>query len=231
MLQIKNMDSYYGDIHILHNISLRVEDDEIVCLLGRNGVGKTTTFKSIMGATKRIGLISFCGEDIAHLKPYEIAKMGIGYVPEDRRIFPNLTVTMNLKIALRTVHRNKWDMDRVFSIFPQLRNLEVHRGDELSGGEQQMLAIARALVGNPMLILMDEPTEGLAPLIKKMLMEKVLELNKEGVTLLLAEQNSKMALSVSNRCYVLVDGRVSFEGRSGELIENEGLRRKLLGIA
>ncbi len=173
MLALEHLDAYYGDSHILHDISLSVKKGEVVALLGRNGVGKTTTFRSIMGVTGFRGSISFNEVELSGLRPFEVAKLGIGYVPEDRRIFPNLTVTMNLKIACKKGNNNIWTIDKIYSWFPKLKELEKHKGDELSGGEQQMLAIARALVGNPSLILMDEPTEGLAPLIVKMLIQVI----------------------------------------------------------
>ncbi len=231
MLALEHLDAYYGDSHILHDISLSVKKGEVVALLGRNGVGKTTTFRSIMGVTGFRGSISFNEVELSGLRPFEVAKLGIGYVPEDRRIFPNLTVTMNLKIACKKGNNNIWTIDKIYSWFPKLKELEKHKGDELSGGEQQMLAIARALVGNPSLILMDEPTEGLAPLIVKMLIQVILELRKESLTILLAEQNSKVALNVSERCYVLTDGRIVFRGESDELKSNSVLMGTLFGIS
>lgn len=231
MLKIDHLDAYYGESHILHDISLSVNKREVVLLLGRNGVGKTTTLKSIMGVTRRIGSIIFNDNEITRLRPFEIAKLGIGYVPEDRRIFPNLTVRMNLKIASRKSRNDGWSIEKIYSQFTKLKDLENHKGDELSGGEQQMLAIARALVGNPNLLLLDEPTEGLAPLVVKMVMEIILQLKTEGLTILLAEQNSRMALNVSERCYVLIDGRIVFHGESRELIDNQSLLGSLLGVS
>ena len=231
MLKIDHLDAYYEESHILHDISLSVNKREVVLLLGRNGVGKTTTLKSIMGVTRRIGSIIFNDNEITRLRPFEIAKLGIGYVPEDRRIFPNLTVRMNLKIASRKSRNDGWSIEKVYSQFTKLKDLENHKGDELSGGEQQMLAIARALVGNPNLLLLDEPTEGLAPLVVKMVMEIILQLKTEGLTILLAEQNSRMALNVSERCYVLIDGRIVFHGESRELIDNQSLLGSLLGVS
>ena len=231
MLKIDHLDAYYEESHILHDISLSINKREVVLLLGRNGVGKTTTLKSIMGVTRRIGSIIFNDNEITRLRPFEIAKLGIGYVPEDRRIFPNLTVRMNLKIASRKSRNDGWSIEKVYSQFTKLKDLENHKGDELSGGEQQMLAIARALVGNPNLLLLDEPTEGLAPLVVKMVMEIILQLKTEGLTILLAEQNSRMALNVSERCYVLIDGRIVFHGESRELIDNQSLLGSLLGVS
>jgi branched-chain amino acid transport system ATP-binding protein len=231
MLVLEHVDAYYGESHILHDISLNVKEGEVVALLGRNGVGKTTTFRSIMGVTGIRGSLSFNGVELKGLRPFEVAKLGIGYIPEDRRIFPNLTVMMNLKIACKGGDKNVWTMDKIYSWFPKLKELERHKGDELSGGEQQMLAIARALVGNPSLLLMDETTEGLAPLIVKMLVQVILELRKESLTILLAEQNSRMALNVSDRCYVLSDGRIVHQGNSNELTNNIGLMGSLLGVS
>ncbi len=231
MLKIDHLNAYYGESHILHDISLIVNKKEVILLLGRNGVGKTTTLKSIMGVTRRIGSIIFNDKEITRLRPFEVAKLGIGYVPEDRRIFPNLTVRMNLKIASRKSRNDGWSIEKIYSQFTKLKDLENHKGDELSGGEQQMLAIARALVGNPNLLLLDEPTEGLAPLVVKMVMGIILQLKTEGLTILLAEQNSRVGLSVSERCYVLIDGRIVFHGESRELINDQGLLGNLLGVS
>jgi branched-chain amino acid transport system ATP-binding protein len=231
MLKIEHLDAYYVDSHILHDISMEVFEGEVVALLGRNGVGKTTTLKSVMGVTRINGSISFCGNNITELPTFKIARLGIAYVPEDRRIFPNLPVHMNLKIAIRKSKGDRWSIEKIYSLFPRLEERENHKGDELSGGEQQMLAIARALLGNPNLILMDEPTEGLAPLVIKMVIRTILELKGEGLTILLAEQNSKVALSVSERCYVLIDGRIVFQGKCGELTNNQSLAEKLLAVS
>ncbi len=231
MLNIEHLNAYYEDSHILHDVSLELTQGEKVCLLGRNGVGKTTTFKSIMGVTKKQGYISFSGREITALKPYDIAKLGIGYVPEDRRIFPNLTVHMNLKIAYRKSEIDDWSIKKIYSLFPKLGELTRQKGDELSGGEQQMLAIARALVANPKLILLDEPSEGLAPMIIKSIIEIVLELSKQGIAILIAEQNSKMASKVADRCYILSDGRIVYQGGFDDLMNDQTLKEKFLGVS
>ena len=231
MLNIEHLNAYYEDSHILHDVSLELTQGERVCLLGKNGVGKTTTFKSIMGVTKKQGHISFSGREITALKPYDIAKLGIGYVPEDRRIFPNLTVHMNLKIAYRKSEIDDWSIKKIYSLFPKLGELTRQKGDELSGGEQQMLAIARALVANPKLILLDEPSEGLAPMIIKSIIEIVLELSKQGIAILIAEQNSKMASKVADRCYILSDGRIVYQGGFDDLMNDQTLKEKFLGVS
>jgi branched-chain amino acid transport system ATP-binding protein len=184
-----------------------------------------------MGVTQKSGSIFFSGEDISALKPFEIARLGIGYVPEDRRIFPNLTVNMNLRIAAKKSKEDGWSIEKVYLYFPKLKELANNQGDELSGGEQQMLAIARALIANPKLILMDEPSEGLAPLIVRNITEIIGDLSKENISILLAEQNSKMASKVAEICYVLSDGRVAFKGRIHDLMNDQLLKEKLLGVS
>ncbi len=231
MLVVKAIDTFYEEAHILHGVSLRVEKGETVSLLGRNGAGKTTTLRSIMGLTPaRAGQILFQGEDIMHLLPHLIARKGIGWVPDNRRIFPTLTVQRNLEMAKRSTSHREWDLDAIYEHFPILMKLKDHKGEYLSGGEQQMLAIARTLMGNPDLLLLDEPSQGLAPKIVKEVMNIILELKKKGVSILLVEQNSAMALAISDRCYILDDGRIVHEGAAKDLDANKELKKELLGI-
>jgi branched-chain amino acid transport system ATP-binding protein len=208
-----------------------VENGETVSLLGRNGAGKTTTLRSIMGLTPaREGQILFKGEDITKLMPHVIARKGVGWVPDNRRIFPTLTVERNLEMAKRSTSHREWDLDAIYEHFPILKNLKDHKGEYLSGGEQQMLAIARTLMGNPDLLLLDEPSQGLAPRIVREVMNMILELKKKGVSILLVEQNSVMALAISDRCYILDDGRIVHESPAKELDGNAALKKELFGI-
>lgn len=231
MLTVEVIDTFYGEAQILHQVSLRVEKGEIVCLLGRNGAGKTTTLRSIMGLTPaREGRILFNGEEITKLMPHLIARKGIGWVPDNRRIFPTLTVERNLEIARRDLGRREWDLREMYARFPALERLKDHKGEFLSGGEQQMLAIARTLMGNPALLLLDEPSEGLAPKIVKEVMNIIEGLKKREISILLVEQNSVMALAVSERSYILDDGRIVHEGKASELNGNKELKKELLGI-
>ncbi len=230
MLVLEQIHSYYGQSHILFGVSLEVHAGEIVCLLGRNGAGKSTTMRSIIGLTPpRAGSVSFEGQPIAGEQPYLIARRGIGYVPDDRRVFADLTVGENLEIVRR--HRppaGGWDKGRVYAFFPSLKRIDRRRAGFLSGGEQQMLTIGRALMTNPRLLLLDEPTEGLAPLIVAMLVEQIGQLKADGLTVLLAEQNQKVALQLSDRGYVIDNGLIRFHGSIAELRENEEIRRKYL---
>lgn len=230
MLEVEGIHTFYGLGHILFDVSLRVHSGEAVCLLGRNGAGKTTTLRSIIGVTPpRRGRIRYKGEDVAGQEPYMLARRGIGYVPDDRRIFADLTVDENLEIAHRsTVDRHGWDVARVHDLFPVLKDKRLQRGGHLSGGEQKMLAIARALVGNPELLLLDEPMEGLAPLLVRALEERIHALKATGLTVLLAEQNVQAALRLADRCYVIDDGRIRYEGSVADLKENEEVRRRYL---
>jgi branched-chain amino acid transport system ATP-binding protein len=228
MLEINDIHTYYGMSHILFGLSLKVTQGEVVSLLGRNGVGKTTTLKSVMGiAPPKTGQITFRGQNITKTPTNRMVKLGISYVPDSRRIFPDLSVRENLEIA-SGIRPGPWTIDKVHSLFPVLKNYENRRGGNLSGGEQQMLSIGRALLGNPELLILDEPTEGLAPLIVRELEEQILELCKTGISILLAEQNLKSALKLANRCYVLERGQVRFTGTVEELAENEEVRTKYL---
>jgi branched-chain amino acid transport system ATP-binding protein len=230
MLEVEGIHTFYGLSHILFGVSLKVEPGEIVCLLGRNGAGKTTTMKSIMGLTPpRQGSIQFKGEAITGQEPYLLARKGIGYVPDDRRIFADLTVGENLEIAARKAERTeRWDKERVYELFPALKGIESRKGGCLSGGEQKMLAIARALMGNPELLLLDEPTEGLAPMLVRALEEQIKKLRETGLTVLLAEQNVRSALRLGDRGYIIDNGQIRYQGSIEELRENEEVRKKYL---
>jgi len=231
MLEVKGIHTFYGLSHILFGVSLKVEPGEIVCLLGRNGAGKTTTMKSIMGLTPpKQGSIKFKGEEITGKEPYLLARKGIGYVPDDRRIFADLTVGENLEIAARSSETRfaRWDKERVYELFPALKGIESRKGGCLSGGEQKMLAIARALMGNPELLLLDEPTEGLAPMLVRALEEQIKKLREVGLTVLLAEQNVRSALRLGDRSYIIDNGQIRYQGSIEELRENEEVRKKYL---
>ena len=234
LLQVQDIHTYYGLSHILFGVSLEVDCGECVCLVGRNGAGKTTTLRSIMGlTTPRSGIVLLGGATIQGQPPYAIARLGIGFVPEDRAIFPDLTVWENLDVARKsgTDGHSPWTVERVSRIFPRLAERGNQLGGTLSGGEQQMLTIARTLMGNPALVLLDEPSEGLAPLIVDAIGELILQLKQEGVTILLAEQNLHFSLAVSDRAYVIDDGRIQFSGRSDELAARPETIRKFLGAA
>jgi branched-chain amino acid transport system ATP-binding protein len=230
MLEVGRIHTFYSLSHILFSVSLNVERGEIVCLLGRNGAGKTTTLRSIMGLTPpKQGSIKFKGEEIAGKEPYVLARKGIAYVPDDRRIFADLTVGENLEIAVRKARGgDEWNKEKVYEIFPALKNIEHRKGGCLSGGEQKMLAIARALMGNPELLLLDEPTEGLAPVLVYALEQQTKRLRSAGLTVLLAEQNVRSALRLSDRGYIIDNGRIRYQGSIEELKENEEVRKKYL---
>jgi len=238
MLAIENINTYYGTSHILHNVSLEVQDGEIVVLLGRNGVGKTTTLKTIMGIQPcRTGKITFNGQNITGHPPDEIARRGISLVPEDRRIIPNLTVFENLKLGMLVrMKREKVDMQQVldtaFHYFPRLKERLSQMGESLSGGEQQMLTTARGLVANPKLIMIDEPTEGLAPIIVEEIWEMLKKLHENKVTILLVEQNYEMSLKLSSnlRAYVLEKGQIRLSGTREELHARQDEVERYLGV-
>jgi branched-chain amino acid transport system ATP-binding protein len=235
ILSVKGIETFYGLSHILFGVSLEVKEGETVCLLGRNGVGKTTTFRSIMGLTApRSGSIQFLGEEIRGKEPFQIYRLGIGLVPEDRIIFPDLTVRENLEIAIQRKSPGKkigaWTVEKVHQLFPILRARDGQWGGTLSGGEQQMLTIARTLMGNPRLLLLDEPSEGLAPLVVRAIGEQTLALKKEGTTILLSEQNSNFALKVSDRAYILEKGHVTWQGDISELKSNPEIMKSYLGV-
>lgn len=230
MLDVEGIHTFYGLSHILFDVSLKVSRGEIVCLLGRNGAGKSTIMRSIMGLTPpRKGKVLYRGEDVTGRKPYLLARMGIGYVPDDRRVFADLTVGENLEISERHGGQSgEWNMERVYEFFPSLKHIDSRKAGFLSGGEQQMLTIARALMTNPEFLLLDEPTEGLAPIIVTMLENQILALKETGLTVLLAEQNQRSALKLSNRGYIIDNGVIRYHGNIDQLRENEEVRRKYL---
>lgn len=233
ILNVDRINSFYGEAHVLHDVQLEVMEGESVALLGRNGAGKTTTLRSILGLTPaRTGKITFREQEITNLPTNVIAELGVGWVPDNRRIFPTLTVRQNLEIA-RKRRRDKdqqWDLNAVFRHFPRLKELVRHKGETLSGGEQQMLCIARTLMGNPDLILLDEPSEGLAPILVREVMNIIKKLTSTNITTVLVEQNSILALRICSRVYVLDDGKTAYEGRAEELTADEKLKKQLLGI-
>ncbi len=232
MLKVKDIHTYYGESYILQGVDLQVNKGEIVCLLGRNGAGKSTTFKSITGyLNPRKGEILFNNKLISKNPAYKNIRLGIGYVPEDRRVFSELTVLENLEVAFSAVNKKniEWKVDDLFEIFPLLKKLRHKKGGELSGGEQQMVTIARAMATNPTLLLLDEPCEGLAPVIVEQLGEIIVSL-KKSVTILLAEQNAFFALDVSNRGYVIDKGKIVYEGSSQDLKNNEEIQKRYLAV-
>ena len=233
-LEVDDLYTAYGLSQILFGVSLSVEKGECVALLGRNGVGKTTTLRSIMGLTTPYrGRVRYNGVDITGRPAYQVAKLGLGFVPEERRIFPDLTVRQNLEVARKpaaSAHTREWTVEAVFESFPALADLAGRKGGYLSGGEQQMLTIGRTLMGNPDLLLLDEPSEGLAPLIVRDLGRQIGRLKEQGLTILLCEQNAKFATRLSDRAYILEKGHVRFAGSIEELHANDDVRRQYLGL-
>ncbi len=230
ILKLEEIHTYYGLVHMLQGVSLEIAEGEVVALLGRNGAGKTTALKSIMGlAPPRQGKVLFEDQDITGLPPHVIARLGIAYVPASRGIFMTLTATENLKIVRTKGAR--WDTEDVFRRFPELAPLKRRRGRFFSGGEQQMLAIGRALVTGPSLILLDEPSQGLAPMVVELVVDMLRKLKAEGVSMLLVEQNLQMALDLAERVYILDQGAVVFEGSARELINNDQLTASYLGVS
>ena len=232
VLAVEDIYTAYGLSQVLFGVSIQVARGECVCLLGRNGVGKTTTMRSIIGLTPpRRGRVLWKGRDITGRQPYQIARAGIGFIPEDRRIFADLTVWENLDVASRgSGHGGGFTMERVFDLFPKLRELVDRQGGFLSGGEQQMLTIARTLMGNPELLLLDEPSEGLAPLVVEHLKEQIGRLKHDGLTILLAEQNVGFSLELADRVYVLEKGHIRFEGTAREFRDNDAIRQQYLAL-
>ena len=234
ILEVQDLYTSYGLSQILFGISITVDEGECVSLLGRNGVGKTTTLRSIMGLTPpRRGTVRFRGKDITGQPAYRIARLGVGFVPEERRIFPDLSVRENLEVgrkAAATSHATEWTVDQVYDIFPVLANLNDRKGGYLSGGEQQMLTVGRTLMGNPDLILLDEPSEGLAPLVVRDLSKQIQRLKGSGITILLCEQNAKFAINLSDRAYVLEKGQVRFSGTIEALQGNDDIRQQYLAL-
>jgi branched-chain amino acid transport system ATP-binding protein len=231
MLEVRDLNAYYGKSHILQGVNLDVAAGEVVSLLGRNGVGRSTTIKAIMGEVAPVGIIRFKGRDIAGLPSYRIARLGLGYVPENRDIFPSLTVRQNLILGQKnTAREGRWRLDDMLAMFPNLKARENNAAGILSGGEKQMLTMCRTLMGDPELIMIDEPTEGLAPLIVKLVGEMISEIARRGVAILLVEQKLAIALEISKRIYVMGHGRIVFEGTPAELKANEPVRREWLEV-
>jgi branched-chain amino acid transport system ATP-binding protein len=231
ILQVEQIHTAYGLSRVLFGVSLEVAAGECVCLLGRNGVGKTTTMRSIMGLTApREGRVVWKGRDITGRSPWHVAAAGIGFVPEDRRIFADLTVWENLDVASRRRGTGGFTVERVYDLFPKLRELAGRQGGFLSGGEQQMLTIGRTLMGNPELLLLDEPSEGLAPLVVDHLAEQIARLKREGLTILLAEQNVGFCLELADRVYVLEKGHIRYSGTAREFREDESIRQQYLAL-
>jgi branched-chain amino acid transport system ATP-binding protein len=228
MLAVSNLETAYGRSQVLFGISMEVKDAHVVSLLGRNGMGKTTTVRSIMGITPaRSGKVVFQDREIQHLPSYRIAKAGIGLVPEGRQVFPNLTVRENL---VATARKGAWTLEKIFAMFPQLRERQGNYGNQLSGGEQQMLAIARALMTNPRLLILDEATEGLAPLIRQEIYRSIAQLKAEGLSILVIDKDVKALTGVADVHYVLEKGRVVWSGSSAELRANQEVQHKYLGV-
>jgi branched-chain amino acid transport system ATP-binding protein len=238
MLEAEGLNAWYGAAQILFNLSFRVGRGEVVALMGRNGAGKSTTMKALMALTaQRSGNIRFLDEDISRLRPFEIARRGLGFVPEDRRIFSDLTVMENLDVGrqaprLDADHRPapRWTLEKLFALFPNLAEMRDRRGGEMSGGEQQMLTVARTLMGNPLLVLLDEPSEGVAPVIVEQMADAILELKKEGLSVLLSEQNMHFTELVCDRVYVLEKGQIEWSGAMTDLASNIGVQRRLLSV-
>lgn len=231
MLEVSNLNAYYGKSHILRGVNMQVGEGEIVSLLGRNGVGRSTTIKAIMGEVEPHGEVIFKGEKISGLPAHAIAHKGIGYVPENRDVFPTLTVRQNLILGMKgSQQRGRWSMDDMFQLFPRLRERADTSAGVLSGGEQQMLTLCRTLMGDPDLIMIDEPTEGLAPKIVELVAELLKEIKNRGVSILLVEQKLSIALNISQRLYVMGHGHIVFEGTPAELRNNEAIRKEWLEV-
>jgi branched-chain amino acid transport system ATP-binding protein len=236
LLEVDGLNTYYGESRVLQGMSLKVDQGEIVALLGRNGMGKSTTLKSIMGlVTPRSGTVIYKDENITGYPPYKVANAGIGYVPEERWIFPTLTVMENLAMGIKGGKIDKknpiaWTVEKIFEHFPSLEKRQKSKGVNLSGGEQQMLAVGRSLMGNPDLILVDEPTEGLAPLLRKEVRDMLASISKTGVSILLVEQNFKVAMSLARRVYVMKKASCAFTGTVEELAARDDIREKYLEV-
>jgi branched-chain amino acid transport system ATP-binding protein len=230
VLEAQGLQTFYGKSHILHGVGLEVREGEIVTLLGRNGAGKTTTMRTLMGLTPaRGGTVRILGQDTTGWAPYKVAALGVGFVPEGRRVFGNLTVDENLRVPLE--RSGPFTVKRVYELFPRLGERRASRGRQLSGGEQEMLAIGRALLLNPRLLMLDEPSQGLAPLIVKQVFDIVADMRREGISILLVEQNVRAAVEIADRAYVLDDGRVVYEGDAAEFGKDEERVRALAGAS
>ncbi len=238
LLEAKDLSAWYGAAQILFDVNLHVRRGEVVALMGRNGAGKSTTLKSLMGLLdKRRGSVSFLGHDISSSEPHHAARLGLGFVPEDRRIFTDLSVTENLEVGRQPPRRwadgsaaPVWTPERLFKLFPNLGEMPERLGDRMSGGEQKMLTVARTLMGNPYLVLLDEPSEGIAPLIVEQMARMILELKDQGVSILLSEQNLHFAELVADRAYVLEKGQIRYQGAMTDLAGNENVRRAYLSL-
>jgi len=231
MLEVDELHAFYGKSHVLHGVSFSVQPGEVVALLGRNGVGRSTSIKAIMGLVAARGSVRFRNEEILGLKAHEVARRGIGYVPEDRAIFPDLTVRQNLALGMKGRKEGRgWRMEDMFSLFPQLRERADAPGGVLSGGEQQMLTLCRTLMGDPSLLMIDEPTEGLAPKVVAQVSEFLSEMKKRGISVLLVEQKLTISLQISQRLYVMGHGKVVFQGTPEELRDNESVRKEWLEV-
>lgn len=236
MLEVRDIHSYYGGSHILQGVSLDLKENELVCLLGRNGVGKSTTLKSIMGVVQpRQGNIRFDNREVSGKAPYQIARLGIGYVPEERRIFSSLTVHENLLMGIKSGNgkspaENARSVERVYDLFPSLGKRRNNKGGHLSGGEQQMLTVSRTLMGDPRIILVDEPTEGLAPLIVKDVLDMLATIRKSGIGILIVEQKFKVVVNLADRFYIMSKGQIVFSGDREALLAADDVRRKYLEV-
>ena len=238
LLEAKALNAWYGAAHILFDVNLQVRRGEVVALMGRNGAGKSTTLKALMGlVAKRTGAITFLGRDVSKAEPHDVARLGLGYVPEDRRIFADLTVSENLEVARQPPRRwadgraaPVWTPGKLFKLFPNLGEMPQRLGGRTSGGEQQMLTVARTLMGNPLVVLLDEPSEGVAPVIVEQMAQMILELKAHGVSILLSEQNLHFAELVSDRAYVLEKGQIRYQASMAELSANEEVRRAYLSV-
>jgi branched-chain amino acid transport system ATP-binding protein len=238
LLDVAGLNAWYGAAHILYDVALNVRRGEVISLMGRNGAGKSTTLKAIMGLLSRCeGQINFLGQDIGGKAPFQVARMGLGFVPEDRRIFPDLTVTENLETGRQAPRQwadgspaLNWTPGELYELFPNLGRMQDRRGGQMSGGEQQMLTVARTLMGNPLLVLLDEPSEGVAPLIVEQMAHMILALKARGASILLSEQNFHFARLVSDRAYVLEKGQIMYEGSMQDLAQNDDIQRAYLSV-
>ena len=231
MLEVSDLHGYYGKCHVLHGVNLHVDAGEIVCLLGRNGVGRSTTAKAVMGQVLAKGSVRFKGREILGMKAYEIARLGLGLVPENRDIFPDLTVRQNLMLGVKDPRAvGRWSIDDMYALFPRLKERDGTPGGVLSGGEQQMLTLCRTLMGDPDFVMIDEPTEGLAPKIVELVGEFLQEVRKRGISILLIEQKLAIALDISERLYLMGHGRIVFEGTPADLKNNAAIRKEWLEV-
>ena len=238
LLEAKQLNAWYGAAQILYDVDLQVNRGEVVALMGRNGAGKSTTLKALMGLlAKRKGAIRFLGRDVSKAEPHDVARAGLGYVPEDRRVFADLTVLENLEVGKQPARlwadgtaAPVWTAEKLFELFPNLGEMPDRHGGRMSGGEQQMLTVARTLMGNPYVVLLDEPSEGVAPVIVEQMAQMILELKAQGVSILLSEQNMHFAALVSDRAYVLEKGQIRYQASMAELAANEAVRRAYLSV-